>query len=53
MTFLQEHIVMSKAQKRKATINILNCIGNPALSLSLSQNIDSDTIMIEGLQQFT
>lgn len=49
---LNESPTISKPLKKRLLINILNCIGNPSLTTGLSQNLDSNTIMIEGLKGF-
>lgn len=46
LTAFEKDAHVNKTQKKRSTVNILNCIGNPSLCLSLSQNIDSDTTMI-------
>jgi hypothetical protein len=35
--------------KYRYVVNILNCIGNPALATELTQNIHSNNYMIGGL----
>lgn len=42
----------SKSAKHSIVINVLNCIGNLSLCTGLSHNLHSNTIMIEGLDEF-